>query len=466
MRPSEPAPPELSLFALPKAFEGHIGVIQRNAIQSWTRIEPMPRILLLGDEAGTAELAEELDLIHLPEVAKNERGVPLVSSIFAAAEAESPTAWQCYINSDIILLEDFGRALFALAEALKHEEIGSFLLSAQRGHIDQFDPIDFADPVAAKDFAATVARELVWDHKLAVDLFLFSRGLFDAIPPFALGRGAWDNWLLWKAEARGAAVLDASACFGLVHQVHDYAHTGAGWQGAWSGVDSQGNIQLANGHLRSLDQAATHALTWNGLHEGPAIDRCDRLELARARLRSGLRAWYEGRTEAALDFLREGLVQMHRFLPGAACWAAEAADLAAALPQNLDPETFSHKGQPEKALVDLLQAALCRRFAEALEHGAGTGRKRPLYVWGAGEAGRRAADFLLGRGLSVAGHVDSDPATTGSELQGLAVHPPAVLERAAAGGCKAFVVIASMYAAEIETQLETMGYETELDYTR
>jgi len=46
-RNTEGATP-LTIFAIPKAFRGHIGVIQRNAIETWTRMRPAPQVLLLA----------------------------------------------------------------------------------------------------------------------------------------------------------------------------------------------------------------------------------------------------------------------------------------------------------------------------------------------------------------------------------------------------------------------------------
>jgi len=36
----------LTLFTIPKAFQGHTGVIQRNAIRSWTLLRPECEIIL------------------------------------------------------------------------------------------------------------------------------------------------------------------------------------------------------------------------------------------------------------------------------------------------------------------------------------------------------------------------------------------------------------------------------------
>lgn len=49
----------LTIFSIPKAFNGHIGDIQRNAINSWTRLQPECEILLLGDDEGTGKAADE-----------------------------------------------------------------------------------------------------------------------------------------------------------------------------------------------------------------------------------------------------------------------------------------------------------------------------------------------------------------------------------------------------------------------
>jgi hypothetical protein len=46
----------ITLFSTPKPFVGHVGVIQRNAILSWQRLHPDVEIILVGEDAGTAEV--------------------------------------------------------------------------------------------------------------------------------------------------------------------------------------------------------------------------------------------------------------------------------------------------------------------------------------------------------------------------------------------------------------------------
>ena len=77
----------LTIFSVPKAFKGHIDVIQRNAIRSWGMLHPDVEIILLGNDAGVAEAAQELGVRHERDVECNEFGTILVHSVFAKAQA-------------------------------------------------------------------------------------------------------------------------------------------------------------------------------------------------------------------------------------------------------------------------------------------------------------------------------------------------------------------------------------------
>lgn len=220
---STPTPQErraaLTIFATPKKFDGHIGVIQRNAIASWTRMKPAPQVVLFGTEPGTAEAAAEFGLRHVPSVKCNEWGTPLVSDLFAQAEHVGAGATLCYVNADIILFDDFGEAISRVAGWSDH-----FLMVGRRTDLDVKDAIVFSD-----DWAKNVANRARRDGRLqiarSIDYFAFSRGLYPDMPPLAIGRFWWDNWLLWKARSLEAKVVDASKTVLAVHQNHDYSHT-------------------------------------------------------------------------------------------------------------------------------------------------------------------------------------------------------------------------------------------------
>jgi hypothetical protein len=69
----------LTLFTTAKPFEGHSGVIQRNALKSWKLLHPDIEIILFGDDADGAEIANELGSRHEPFVERNEFGTKRLS---------------------------------------------------------------------------------------------------------------------------------------------------------------------------------------------------------------------------------------------------------------------------------------------------------------------------------------------------------------------------------------------------
>src|SRR6476619_867777 len=117
----------ITLFSAPKPFTNpHIATIQRNAIQSWTLL-PDVEVILLGEETGLAEAARELGVKHLPNVACNKSGTPLISSMFQLARENSNSDLLCVINADIILMQDF---IQAAKQAIKSKD--KFVLLSQR----------------------------------------------------------------------------------------------------------------------------------------------------------------------------------------------------------------------------------------------------------------------------------------------------------------------------------------------
>src|SRR2546430_17654721 len=99
----EPAPgsvPALTIFSTMKPFLGQAGMLQRNAILSWTLLRPRPEVILFGDEDGVADICRELGLRHIPCRAPSEFGTPLVSDLFGQARRLAPSGGPCYRKRD------------------------------------------------------------------------------------------------------------------------------------------------------------------------------------------------------------------------------------------------------------------------------------------------------------------------------------------------------------------------------
>jgi len=252
----------LTLFTTPKPFRGHIAVIQRNAIRSWTLLRPTCEIILLGDDEGIAEIAAEFGARHIPDVACNEYGTPLLNDIFEKAQRVAMHDLLCYVNADIILMSDF---LWAVEQVARRGR--RFLMVGQRWDLDVQEQLDFG----AGDWEARLRVRVASNGRLheetGVDSFVFPRGFWGDIPPFAIGRTAWDNWLIYRARLVGAPVINATRAVTVVHQNHDYAYHPQRANGVWKGPEARCNLELAGGDshdLRFTLRDATWALGAKG----------------------------------------------------------------------------------------------------------------------------------------------------------------------------------------------------------
>lgn len=252
----------LSIFSCPKYFKGHINIIQRNAIKSWTLLHPKPEIILFGNEEGTAEVCKEFSLRHIPEVERNKFGTPLVSSIFKTGEISANYPIVCYVNADIIILSDF---MDAFQNVIK--EMDMFLMVGQRWNVQLDEPWDFKNPNYESELRTYIVNNGKIDPPTGIDYFLFPKGLLIEIPPLALGRNRWDNWIIYKVRAMGVPVVDTTPSVTVVHQHHSYSHLpNAEW--VLSGPEAKNNINLVGNfcHLYNVWDA-THILGPSGLNK-------------------------------------------------------------------------------------------------------------------------------------------------------------------------------------------------------
>lgn len=229
----------LTLFAIPKAFHGHVGTIQRNAILSWMALQPRPEILLLGDDEGVAATAAELGLKHLPNIERNEYGTPLMNSMFAVAQQVGQGPLFAYVNADIVLMSDF-------IQALQRVPFQRFMLTGQRWNIDYEDVLNPVGQWEA-EMRDRVAQTGNLEGPQAMDYFVFSRNTYTEIPPFAIGRPCLDNWMLYKALNLNIPLIDATLAITAVHQNHNYNHHPQGQKGVYLGPEAKRNLELLGG---------------------------------------------------------------------------------------------------------------------------------------------------------------------------------------------------------------------------
>lgn len=275
----------LTIFSTPKPFVGHIGIIQRNAIQSWLRLAPDIEIILFGDDQGAAEVAREFGIRHVPHIERNENGAKYLNSVFGQARELAHHKVLCYVNCDIMLTREFLGTAKQIAAWQPR-----FLMVGRRWNVGITEEWDFTPPDWGEQLIGFVQRHGERAGTTSIDYFVFPRGMYDHVPPLLIGRFFWDHWLIWKARKDGAAVVDVSEAAMAIHQNHDYAYHPDGLHGVWHGEEAERNRRLAGGarHLYTLEDA-THRFTPRGIEP----DRLYWLAPLRRKLRwVPLATWY------------------------------------------------------------------------------------------------------------------------------------------------------------------------------
>ncbi len=233
----------LTIFTIPKAFKDHTNVIQRNAIKSWMNLNPRPEIILFGTDKGTKEIAEEFGLTHIPDVNCNEFGTPQIDYLFNRAQQSASNDIIACVNADIILFNDFIDAAGSVAN-----KSDKFLMVGQRWDVGITEHVNFDDNQWSRRLLERVKLEGQQHGPTGIDYFVFKKGLWPTIPPFAIGRTAWDNWLVAEALRQGGTVVDATDDVTVIHQEHDYAHLSGGKDEVWNGPEAKKNLAMAGGH--------------------------------------------------------------------------------------------------------------------------------------------------------------------------------------------------------------------------
>jgi hypothetical protein len=250
----------LTIFTVPKPFCGHVGEIQRNAIESWRALRPDVQVVLVGDEEGVERAARDAGVGHVGGLARNDRGTPRLDSAFECVAPVARWPLWCLVNADIVLLEDFPQAVERVAAASSE-----FLLVGESRDLDVEAGMRLSDAAVRSQLRKRALDRGRLRGYAALDYFVFPKGLFDPVPPFFIGRACFDNWLVWRARELRRPVVDATRSLVAVHQSHDYSHVAGGLEEAYYGDEARYNEQLAGGrkHIYSLHDA-THRLYRNG----------------------------------------------------------------------------------------------------------------------------------------------------------------------------------------------------------
>jgi glycosyltransferase involved in cell wall biosynthesis len=207
----------ISFAVVPKPFNEQFARLQINSILSIVNLPEENEVFLLGSEEGIEEFAKANSLTHLKDIDYDEFHTPLINSVFMQVMKFASNDIICYINADIIVVPDLINTVKRCSEQFKE-----FLLVSKRWNIDFKEEISFS-----KGWEQPFLKKIKAEGKLfapqAIDIFVFTKNIYDCIPAFAIGRSYWDNWLIYEARRKGVPVIDLTDSVTITHQNHDYA---------------------------------------------------------------------------------------------------------------------------------------------------------------------------------------------------------------------------------------------------
>ena len=226
---------EITIWTVPREFEGDIGERQFSAIQSWLLLRPKPKVVLLGSENGVKDASFRLGCSHYPNLPKTRYGTVLLDKAFALAKKHTETDILVYVNSDIFFSQQWMTILQSTLYLLKDSPdeiliVGPRVL-VKRGHV--FDHSkhkwdSFWDHIkkGGKSYSNLQSME-----NAAQDYFVYKKGSMQWIPPFHIGRYVWDNHIVAGSRRRSYLRINGwneqmpsdPLFFGL-HFEHDRSH--------------------------------------------------------------------------------------------------------------------------------------------------------------------------------------------------------------------------------------------------
>ena len=208
----------MTLFTIPKSFIGINKTHQINAIKSWIQLNGTKEIILFISDKQTYDdckliFENHVMLVRITDF--NEYGTPLLNKIYKTTQEISKFKRLCFINSDIILFNNF-------LENIGKIYLTKSLIAGRRIDLDLNQPIDF-DNEWQSDLRSKIKKYGKLHSETGCDFYIFDSNDTPDMPNFAIGRGWWDNWIIYDFKKRNIPVIDATSITSI-HQNHDYSH--------------------------------------------------------------------------------------------------------------------------------------------------------------------------------------------------------------------------------------------------
>lgn len=231
---------------------------QRQAMTTWTFLNPRPEVLVMGTDEGTEEICKDLGFTWVPDVEKTPEGqVPYLDAMIYLADEMAVTNHIALVSSDIILFQPLMNCL-----EVCRNKFQDFCAICRKQQQRTTKKLDFSND----SWKEVVQEGLRWNLATSGDLFLYNKGFWKDLPKFVVGRSACDSWLFWKASKMGCLV-DLTEALTIIDYQHEYTH----WNVKSEGIGE--SERLYNLKLWQKKRATVHDANWKVLEDFSIVEK-------------------------------------------------------------------------------------------------------------------------------------------------------------------------------------------------
>lgn len=194
----------ITIYSTFRTFEiKEYNKIQRDALESWLKLDPRPEILILGNDPGTARVCKEYGVTHIDSVPVTRCGTPYLNAMIEMAEAYAANDIMLLLAGDVMIAQD------TIDVARKMKKLtDKFCVCARKKHVEWNK--------GKKKFSFKK-----WATWQAGDYYMHTKGLFDGMPAFLIGRHLCEKYM-YRMACQANALVDATDRITVLHQSHPH----------------------------------------------------------------------------------------------------------------------------------------------------------------------------------------------------------------------------------------------------
>jgi len=142
--------------------------------------------------------------------------IPQYDCLYNTAAQLATSEFLVYINSDIILFNDFVKAL-----QTSSSQFDDFLMVGRRIDLQYPHLIDYSNPLWRENLQENAIQSGKLHGEYGVDYFAYRRIYSPELPPFLVGRVLWDSYLVAKyIKGQNKTSIDSTKVVFAIHLNH------------------------------------------------------------------------------------------------------------------------------------------------------------------------------------------------------------------------------------------------------